>query len=49
MNTNDLNTALYEKIAQVIHIFQSQNRLTEGCSLTRVPFQSRKMEAKMVI
>ena len=34
---------------QVIHIFRSQNRLTEGCSLTRVPFQSRKMEAKMVI
>lgn len=34
---------------QVIHIFRSQNRLTEGYSLTRVPFQSRKMEAKMVI
>ena len=34
---------------QVIHIFRSQNRLTEGCSLTQVPFQSRKMEAKMVI
>ena len=34
---------------QVIHIFRSQNRLTEGYSLIRAPFQSRKMEAKMVI
>ena len=34
---------------QVIHIFRSQNRRTEDCSLIQAQFQSRKMEAKMVI